>query len=103
MLSIIDANHIENRYGYAKEKTEYGEKILAKDLPHDDAIALLTYDLDLLFEAVYERRAAGRSYYLPPDEIAIILNSKDYQMQCRIIDHCVDYINDNPELAEIHS
>lgn len=64
---------------------------------------MLTYDIDLLFEAVYERRAAGRSYYLSPEEIAEISSNKNWQIQCRIAEHAVDFAHDNPQLAQPNS
>jgi hypothetical protein len=39
--------------------------------------------------AVMERRISGRAHYLSPEELSSV--NADYQMQCRIYEHVMDY------------
>lgn len=50
---------------------------------------MLSYDLEILEAAVLERRISGRANYLSPEELATI--NVDYQTQCRIYEHVIDY------------
>jgi hypothetical protein len=85
-------NQETTRYGYKKPKDGFRE--LAFLPPRDEAIELLTYDLELLIAAVMERRSADRNYYLPPEEIAILSANPEWQTNCRIAEHLVDYVFD---------
>ena len=69
-------------------KTKEGTQ-LAYLLPPDDVLAMLTFDEEILEAAVIERRASGRSHYLDPDTLASL--NLDWQMQCRIWEHVVDF------------
>jgi hypothetical protein len=80
--------------GYTKVKAGDVVREVAYLLPDDDAIGFLTYDLDLLIEAVRERRYSGRSYHLSPDEIAAISSNRDWTTQCWIAEQIVDYAVD---------
>jgi len=69
-------------------------------LPPDEQLALLSYDLELLIEAVYERRSADRSYYLSPDEILVLRANREWQSQCAIAEHIVDYALDYSKIPQ---
>lgn len=89
----------ELRYGYRKVKEGYNEVYRAFLMPPDDQLELITFDLELLLEAVHERKTSERPYYLSLDEILLLRSNREWQTQCAIAEHIVDFAHDSPKLT----
>lgn len=71
------------RRGYKFTEDKHGVKReLCYLMPTNSEIAALTYDLEILAEAVFEQERSGGDVFKSPDELAAL--NTDYQAQCRI-------------------